>query len=339
MSSIESTENNSEARSPNALVIVGAHTILGQLMIERLEKDDRVEDFFVVDLHTPKKKEVRKAKYIKMDLTKPGADAELADKFNQIGAQTVVHCALKNNPSHSAGEAHELEVIGTMNILSACKASLVQKFVCCSTTMVYGASSKNPNYIVETAPLAQSAESHFVRDKIEAEKQIANLYQEAPQIKVTILRFCVVVGPRSKNYFTALLRSPIVPTLLGYDPLFQFIHEDDAVEALLLAVFGDHPGVFNIVGKGVIPLSYALREAGRIQLPIPSALAYPLVQSLWNIQLLAVPGKLLDYFRYLWVADGGKAQKVMNFHPRFTSKDAFMELAKESRIQEYKWAH
>ncbi len=327
-----------EIQSLRGLVVVGAHTILGELIIERLERDPRIESFYVFDLHVPKKREFKKLKFIKIDLTQPGADAHLADKFTEIGAHCVVHCALKNNPSHHSSEAHELEVIGTINILSACKAAQVKKFVCCSTTMVYGASSKNPNYIAETAPLAQNVDSHFVRDKIEAEKQISNLQREAPAIKSTVLRFCLIVGPHSRNYFTALLRSPIVPTLLGYDPLFQFIHETDAVAALERAIFGDHPGVFNIVGIGVIPLSYALREAGRIQLPIPSALAYPLVQSLWNIQMLAVPGKLLDYFRYLWVADGDKAARQMDFDPQYSSRDAFIELAKESRIQEYKWA-
>lgn len=328
----------STALKPEGLVVIGAHTILGELLIEKLEENPAIEKFWVIDLHAPKKRKFKKLHFIKMNLTLPAADALLAEKLKDLGAKTVVHCALKNNPSQNPADAHELEVIGTINILSAIKAAQVEKIVVCSTTMVYGASSKNPNYISETAPLALHAEAHFVRDKVEAEKQIIRLQEEEPSIKTTVLRFSLIVGPRTENYFTALLRRPVVATLLGYDPLLQFIHEDDAVKALEIAVFGNYPGIFNIVGKGVIPLSYALREAGKINLPVAPFLAYPFIQVLWNLQISAVPGKLLDYFRYLWVADGEKAREVMKFNPQYSSKDAFLDLAKNPKIQEYSWA-
>ena len=323
--------------SEGKILVIGAHTILGELLIDRLEAQPDISEFWVLDLHAPKRHKYKKMHFIKVDLVQPGADAHLAGIFKELKAETVVHCALKNNPSHQPGEAHELEVIGTINILSACKAADVRKFVFCSTTMVYGASPKNPNYIAETAPLATHADSYFVRDKIEAEKQVALLFSESPQMKVTVLRFSLIVGPRSENYFTALLRRPFVPTLLGYDPLIQFVHENDAAEALAKASLQDFPGVFNIVGKGVIPLSYALREAGKINIPVLPAFAYSLVQTFWNLQMSAVPGRLLDYFRYLWVADGEKARRIMNFEPTYSSKDAFMDLAKSQRVQEYSW--
>jgi len=320
------------------LVVVGAHTILGELLIEKLEANPDIEKFWVIDLHPPTRGKFKKLQFIKMNLTQPAADALLAEKLKEIGAKTLVHCALKNNPSHNPGDAHELEVIGTINILSALKAAQLTKFVVCSTTMVYGASPKNPNYISESAPLASHPESHFVRDKVDAEKQIAALQSDEPTIKVSVLRFALIVGPRSENYFTELLRRPIVPTLLGYDPLLQFIHEEDAVYALLLATFGDYAGVFNIVGKGVIPLSYALREAGKINFPVAPFFAYPFIQVLWNFNISSMPGKLLDYFRYLWVADGEKAREVMKFNPKYSSKEAFLDLAKNVRIQEFSWA-
>ncbi len=320
------------------IVVIGAHTNLGELMIQKLESRDDIKEFWVIDLHSPHRKKSRKLHFIKLDLTEPGADARLAKKLKDIQASVVIHSALKNNPSLNSAEAHELDVIGTLNIASASKAAKVRKVIFCSTTIVYGASSKNPNYLSESHPFDPHPEAHFVRDKIEAEKSISLIFKEAPQIALTILRFCLIVGPRSRNYFTEILRRPLVPTLLGYDPLMQFIHEQDAVRALEKTVFEDHRGVFNIVGKGVIPLSYALREAGKFSLPVASFVAYPLVQVLWNFRMAAVPGRLLDYFRYLWVADGEKAQKIMNFTPEFSSRDAFLDFAKNHRLEEYQWA-
>jgi UDP-glucose 4-epimerase len=164
---------------------------------------------------------------------------------------------------------------------------------------------------------------------------VATLRRDAPHTILTILRFALIVGPRSKNYFTELFRRTVVPTLLGYDPLMQFIHEKDANTALEKSIFEDHKGIFNIVGEGVIPLSYALREAGKIRVPVAPFFAYPLIQALWNLQLVSVPGKLLDYFRYLWVADGEKAKREMKFSPILNSKDAFLDFAKSHRLKEY----
>lgn len=320
------------------IVVVGAHTILGQLIIDDLERDPKIEEFWVFDLHSPKSKAYKKLRFIRIDLIEPGADARLAEEFAKIKATTLMHCALKNNPTLNWVYAHELEVIGTLNLCSAAKAAGIKKFILCSTTAVYGASPKNPNYISESAPLAKNAEAHFIRDKVEAEKQVARLSSEASQIQVTVLRFCLILGPRSQNYFTELFRRSVVPTILGYDPLMQFIHEQDALEALRIALYGDYPGAFNIVGRGVVPLSYALRLAGKIQLPLLSFMAYPAVQMLWNLQAASVPGRLLDFFKYLWVADGDKALQVMHFESKLSSKEAFLEFAKSDRLERYSLA-
>lgn len=317
------------------IVVVGAHTILGELTIELLLSEASVKEFWVVDLHPPKHAKNEKIHFIRTDLTEPGADARLAKRFQDLKPEIVIHAAMKNNPSLNSAQAHELEVIGTLNIVSACKAAGVKKFIFCSTTAVYGASPKNPNYIDESHPLTARPQAHFVRDKVEAEKMVATFYRDAPQTLVTVLRFSLIVGPRSKNYFTELFRRPVVPTLLGYDPLMQFIHEKDASTALKKVVFENHVGIFNIVGQGVIPLSYALREAGKIRIPVAPFLAYPMIQALWNLHLASVPGKLLDYFRYLWVADGQKAKREMNFEASLNSKDAFLDFAKSQRLRDW----
>ena len=328
------TENKCKDR----IVVVGAHTILGSLIVDSLEKDERIDEFYVIDLHAPTRKAYKKLRFIRIDLIAPGADAVLAEELQKAKITQIIHCALKNNPSLNWMYAHELEVIGTLNLVHAAKAANIRKFVMCSSTVVYGASPRNPNYIAESHPLAKNSDSHFVRDKVEAEKEVSLLFEETPQMMVTILRFCLILGPRSDNYFTELFRRPVVPTLLGYDPLMQFSHERDALRALKTAVYKDHRGTFNIVGRGVIPLSYALRQAGKVSLPLFSFMAYPAIQLLWNMQMVSVPGRLLDFFKYLWVADGEKAKQIMNFESRLTSKEAFLEFAKSDRLERYSLA-
>src|SRR5438876_996424 len=77
---------------------------------------------------------------------------------------------------------------------------------------------------------------------------------------------------------------PVCPSLLGFDPLMQFLHEEDAVSALCLALVSDVRGAFNIVGEGVLPYSTVLAMLGRLPLPLPRLVAYPLGRALWALQ-------------------------------------------------------
>jgi UDP-glucose 4-epimerase len=339
MDSLNDSTTTNENKKEN-IIVVGAHTALGELLIQSLESDPSIEEFWVLDIKSPKRSKSRKLskiKFVKLDLVKPGADALLADKLKELEITTLVHCALKTNPIFNWMDAHELEVIGTLNLVNAAKAAKVRKFILTSTTAVYGASPKNPNYIKESQP-PKHTDLGFIRDKIEAEKIVSRLYEEAPDMFVSILRFCLILGPQSRNYFTKLFRRPAIPTLLGYDPLMQFIHEEDAIRALRKTMTEDYRTTFNIVGKSVIPLSYVLREVGKIRLPMISTFAYPLMQALWTLHAVSIPGNFLNYLRYMWVADGEKAKTVMNFEPKLSSKEAFVEFAKATRLEEYKWA-
>src|SRR4051794_9890469 len=43
--------------------------------------------------------------------------------------------------------------------------------------------------------------------------------------------FRTLAGPTVESYITRWLARPVVPTLLGFDPLVQFVHEVDALAA------------------------------------------------------------------------------------------------------------
>ena len=105
----------------------------------------------------------------------------------------------------------------------------------------------------ERHPLRADADEPFFADKIAAEREVAAFAAKARGTVVTILRTAPIVGPTVRNYITRYLAERIVITLLGFDPLWQFVHEVDAIAAFKLAIDRDFPGVFNIVGEGVLP--------------------------------------------------------------------------------------
>jgi len=133
---------------------------------------------------------------------------------------------------------------------------------------------------------------------------------------------------------TRYLAQRVVLTLLGFDPLWQFVHEVDAIAAFKRAVDRDYPGTFNIVGEGVLPVSTIVRMAGRIPVPVFHPLAEPMVGALWASQIAAAPASFLRYLRYLCVADGDKAARVMGFRAAYTTREALSDYISAQRLRD-----
>ena len=122
--------------------------------------------------------------------------------------------------------------------------------------------------------------------------------------------------------------------MLDLSRFIQFIHEDDIMAAFHLAIFKDCPGIFNIVGDGVLPLSRVLAISGKFHIPLPQIGFKTLVQLLWYLDIAPAPSSHVNFLRYLCIADGSKAKKVMGFTPRFSTKDALLSFVGAERLRE-----
>ena len=111
--------------------------------------------------------------------------------------------------------------------------------------------------------------------------------------------------------------------IVNADPLLQWIHEDDVVDRFERAALEPHPGVFNIVGRGVLRLSTLLRLAGKRALPLPKALLHPLVRRPDHAPDGDRPAAFFDFLRYLWVADGERGWREFG-EPVYTTQEAWM---------------
>jgi UDP-glucose 4-epimerase len=302
------------------VAVTGAYSFIGAELLKRLERDRRYYKLLAVDVRKPAFA-MHKTQFHKIDLTLPTADADLAAVLKREGVDTVVHAAFLSSPTHSAAWAHELESIGSMHVLNAVAESNVRKLVVWSQTVVYGAHPANPNFLTEDHELrGGSSKSRFVRDKVEVERQVRRFRGENLDTIVTVLRTAATLGPTIRNFATRFFQRPVAPTLMGFDPLMQLVHERDVVEAFVRAVEADSPGEFNIVGDGVLPYSTILAMMGKVPIPMPHFLAYPLSQALWATQIFDSPPNFLDFLRYLCVADGEKAQRVLGFVPKYDIK-------------------
>jgi len=210
-------------------------------------------------------------------------------------------------------------------VLNACAGVEPRRFVMVSSTLVYGAHPKNPNFLTEDAELRGHRDSRFVNDKVRAERQVARFASEHPNVETCVLRFAPMLGPTVSNMYTRFFSRVVAPVMMGHDPLMQFVHEQDAAFALAQAVDSHATGPFNIVGKGVLPYTTVLALLGRVPVPMPQIVARQLTKVLWATQLVGSPPSFLDFLLYLCVADGTRARRELGFAPRLSIKRTILD--------------
>jgi UDP-glucose 4-epimerase len=312
------------ASTGRVVAVTGACTFLGGELLRRLEEDPRYRRELALD-ERPPPQIGGKVEFVKLDLTQPSVDGELATLLQHAHVDTFVHGAFLAHPTHAAEWAHELEDVGTMHVLNACAGVEPRRFVMVSTTLVYGANPKNPNFLTEDAELRGHRDSRFVNDKVRAERQVQRFAKEHPNTQVAVLRFAPILGPTISNLYTRFFSRVVAPVMMGHDPLMQFVHEQDAAWALQRAVDSDATGPFNIIGKGVLPYTTVLALLGRVPAPMPQIVARQLTKVLWATQLVGSPPSFLDFLLYLCVADGTRARRELGFAPRLSIKRTILD--------------
>lgn len=210
--------------------------------------------------------------FVRADIRRPGLARVLAEHR----VDTVVHVNVTATPLGSSGRstAKETNVIGTMQLLGACqKAPGVRRLVVKSTTSVYGSSPRDPAVFTESMQPHALPSGGFAKDACEVEGYVRGFARRRPDVAVCVLRFANIVGPDANTPLIGYFSLPVLPTVLGYDPRLQFVHEDDVLEVLRLASLDarratTNSGTFNVAGEGVLLLSQCARRLGRPTLPV-----------------------------------------------------------------------
>ncbi|MET0402973.1 MAG: NAD-dependent epimerase/dehydratase family protein [Cystobacter sp.] len=305
------------------VAVTGAAGDLGRLLLPLLEQDADVESIVVLDVAKP---DGDKVEFHRVDLTRYDAESELSEALAEHPVDIFYHLAFLYGPVRDGSLAHELEVIGTMNVLSAVGRARVPRLIVPSLTALYGARGSHPALLSEETPLIGCPGSRFITDKVEVEKQVRVFRDRHPETRVIVLRFAPMFGPNMDNPATRMVAHRVVPTLLGYDPLWQALHEEDAGRALYQAMSANAEGEFNIVGRGVLSLSGLIRQAGATPLPLPGPLFRATLQTVTSLGGPGFPSSLLDYMHYGWVANGERAEEELGFIPMFHARDAVAAL-------------
>lgn len=296
------------------MVITGISGRLGRLLAKRLHREGEWEIVGIDRRSFPDKP--ADIEHRRVDLR----SKRTRDVFRQKRPQALVHLGLMHDPRQSRIEHHQWNVEGTGQLLEYCRIYKVPKVVFLSSHSVYGARPENPQFLTEDAPLLGAQDYPGMRDLVEADMLAGSFFWKCQELETVILRPVHILGQvnnAASNYF----RMKRVPVLLGFDPMFQVVHEEDVVEGLVLALRPGIKGIFNLPGPGEVPLSVILRELKAVAVPIPHPLAHSLLRLLWKAGRSPFEGPEINHLRYVAMVDGSRARTELEYVPKHTLKD------------------
>ncbi|MET9253100.1 NAD-dependent epimerase/dehydratase family protein [Streptomyces sp. NPDC003717] len=313
------------------VLVTGVARQLGGRFVRRVLRDPDVERVVAVDSVVPEH-DLGGADFVQADIRQPTIGRVLAES----GADTVVHMdvtGMSPLDGSSRTSVKETNVIGTMQLLGACqKSPTLRRLVVKSSTTVYGSAPRDPAVCTETTAPKSLPSGGFAKDAVEVEGYVRGFARRRPDVAVCVLRFANILGPGAGTPLASYFSLPVLPTVFGYDPRLQFVHEDDVIDVLRIAA--DEPrratlnsGTFNIAGDGVLLLSQCARRLGRPTVPLllPAlAWAGSLVRTLGMTDFSPEQLRLLTHGR---VVDTTQMRETLGFRPRRSTAETFADFA------------
>jgi UDP-glucose 4-epimerase len=312
------------------VLITGLSTYWGGRLALALEQDPEIEAIIGVDTRDPTV-ELERTEFVRVG----NQHALIRRIVSAAEVDTVIDTRLTvDSIWTSPRAAHENNVIGTMNIVTACGGpdSPVRKFVFKSSAHYYGCERDDPAYFTEQMERPHPPATPIERDIVEAEEAVSEFGKRNPDVSVTVLRFANALGAGVTTSHLRLFSLPVVPTILGFDPRYQFIHEDDIVGALEFAVREDVPGVYNGAGDGVLVLSEVLDLLGKQMAPVLPPFGTGLLAGPLQRVGLRIPVEMLNQLRYGRGIDNRRL-KAAGYAFRYTTREAVIKQAEHMRVR------
>jgi len=320
---------------------LGSGGYLAQKLISRLGSDPDCDFVLGLDIRPRVASLACASESLRFDLTSPWQ--ELAELFRSRSINAGVHLAWQFNPIHDKARHRRVDVEGSANFFRAAAASALKRVVYTSSATAYvnPANPFEPPFISEDVPVSGTPRYLYSKHKAEVDRMAQDFAASQPEIKVTILRPAIVLGPHTQNIVSRMLDwpwrgFPWIAQVRGWDPPMQFLSEEDIGEILYRAVKSPEHGIFNCAGDGVVRFSEFVRAAGKTPLALPALLIYPFAAFLWALRLAPFPAGILDMVRYSWVVDNTRLKSVFGYRPCQNSAQALGSFlaARRSRASE-----
>ena len=318
------------------VLITGLDTFWGGRMAQALENDPGVEMIMGMGTREPKVP-LERTEFVRADQTY----SILNRIVRATQVDTIVHTFLETNSVQvSSRLLHEINVIGTLNLLAAAGApgTPVRQVVVKSSTHIYGSSEKDPAWFREGTRRNASVRTQLERSLIEVEALVRDFADDNPHVVVTVLRFANVLGSDIVTPISFDLRRRLLPCIAGYDPLVQFVEEDDVVRSLEHVTRLRIPGIFNVAGAGKLPWSEVASIGGAHLLPLPPFNTRAFARPLTRVGLIQFPAEIDSLVRYGRGVDTTRLIES-GFTYRYSSAGAVESFARANNLRRAVGAH
>ncbi|HKV88240.1 MAG TPA: NAD-dependent epimerase/dehydratase family protein [Candidatus Dormibacteraeota bacterium] len=316
------------------VLVTGVARWWGALTVQRLQEDPDVAEVIGIDAREPRY-DLGRADYLKLDIR----HSLIGKLVRAVGIDTVVHTLTRiDSFDMDPARAHEMNVIGTLNLLAGCagEGSPVRRFVVKSSGHVYGSRFDLPVGLREDHRLDSNSHHQFVRDIVEVESYVSDFAVRNPNISILVLRFANSLNPQEPQPLARYLDLEVVPTVAGYDPPLQLVHRDDCIEAIAIATRRGAPGAYNIAAPGVESLSKLLDAAGKVHAPLLPPFGLELTAfAIRKAGIATLSPQLLDLLRWGRSLSTAKAARELGFRASRDTRSAFLDFIQDRRVLRY----
>lgn len=241
-----------------------------------------------------------------VDIRKRAAE----DVFRTTRPDAVVHMATVTHLLQKSEDRYRINLGGTRAVWDHCHAYRVKHAIFVGRHTYYGAAADAPLYHTEEEPPSGATQFPELSDLVAADLYAGSALWRYPEIETAVLRICYTLGPSHHGTLATFLKPRRIPLVLGFDPLFQFMHEDDAAEAIVVALEKRVRGVFNVSGPPPLPLSVIAHAAGKRTLPVPEGLFRAM---LGRFGVPHLPQGAVEHIKFPIVIDSMRFKKTIGF--------------------------
>jgi len=241
-----------------------------------------------------------------VDIRKRAAE----DVFRTTRPDAVIHMATVTHLLQKSEDRYRINLGGTRAVWDHCHAYKVKHAIFVGRHTYYGAAPDAPLYHTEEEPPSGATQFPELSDLVAADLYAGSALWRYPEIDTAVLRICYTLGPSHHGTLATFLKPRRIPLVMGFDPLFQFMHEDDAAEAIVVALEKRVRGVFNVSGPPPLPLSVIVRAAGKRPLPVPEGLFRAM---LGRFGLPGLPQGAVEHIKFPIVIDSMRFKKTIGF--------------------------
>jgi UDP-glucose 4-epimerase len=300
------------------VAITGVSGYLGTLLLKRIVQEAEVERIIGLDIREPAFTSP-KFTFIRHDVRQP-----FADVFTKNKIDTALHLAFIVAPIQNEKKAYQINIDGSKNFLDAGLKAGVEQIYYMGSNTEYGAHQDNPALFTENMPLNPNLDYPYSCDKAKVDLMFQDFAGNHPEICVTIGRTVAVTGPNGDGCGLTLLFLPVMVKPVGKNPFWQFIHEDDLMEIIVLLLKRRKSGIYNLSGDGGLTYQQIIRELGKPSLQLPSWLLYWGTKITWMLHLQSrSQAGGVHLLQYPISLSNAKVKQETGYSPHYTGQEAF----------------